>query len=321
MSSGWTAVLNGVALTGADDAPSGIDASAVKGCLTNVPDGLGVPGIRTEDVTMLQRDGVMHFSDWYEPRIITLTDVSVCGDGCPQCPTHRQKVSDIEQAWSRHCGEGEMVLFTDCHDPDSAVTGTSRAIIGPYGVVGRPRIATHTWMSGGIKCATMLLRFDSVDHRLYVLDPSGEPGSGAVCVTIEPAISSRCRTYPRCYPMCYTVDTSTPGTGPQDVDNYGTLCAPFTITLTGSLTSPTISNDTTGQSLTYDTVIPDGGTVTINTETGTAVDQDGIDRTEFLIGSTTMYADVGVNTLRMTSLGASDTGAADICFRPAVLSG
>lgn len=317
--SGWTLVLNGVALVGSDDAPSGV--SNVLGCLTSVPDGMGVPGLRTEDVTMLQRDGVLHFADWYEPRIVTATDVTVCADGCPACPSHRQKVSDISLAWSRHCDDTELVIFTDCHDPDSAVTGTARAIIGPYGVRGRPRVATHSWFPDGIKCASMLLRFDGLDHRLYVLDPSGEPGSGAVCAELTPAVNSRCRVYPRCYPMCYTESTAVTGTGPQEMNNFGTLCAPFTIILTGILTSPTITNQTTGQSVTYNATIAAGETVTIDTQLGTATDGNGIDRTEFLEGATTMQADPGVNVILMTSLGAGDTGGAAICFRPAVLSG
>ena len=51
------------------------------GCLLVPPDGMGVPGLRTEDLVFTQRDGVNMYSDRYENRIVTLT-VSVCNDGC-----------------------------------------------------------------------------------------------------------------------------------------------------------------------------------------------------------------------------------------------
>lgn len=307
-------LLNGVYLAGGDTEAESL------GCLSVPPDGLGVPTVRTEDVVYPQRDGVVHFSDWYDPRIITLEEVTVCPDGCPGCPSGREKVQLISGAWSRYCDDTELVIFTDCHDADTAVTGTDRALVGPYGVVGRPRVAQLSYMQGRTGCATMLLRFDAVDHRLFVLDADGTPGSGEQCLTLTPAIASFCRTYPRCYPMCYDIDVSIPGSGPQETDNFGTLCAPVTITLPGALTNPTIENVTTGQSLTYEGVIPEGATVIINTEQGTAT-EDGIDRTYLLSGDPTLFLTPGLNTLRMTSMNPADTGEAEVCYRPAVVNG
>ncbi len=54
------------------------------GCLLLPPDGLGVPPVRSGDVAFAQRDGVVQFGDYYEPRILTF-QVSVDGDGCPGC--------------------------------------------------------------------------------------------------------------------------------------------------------------------------------------------------------------------------------------------
>lgn len=316
---GWRVVLNGVTLDGGSDSDA---VSGISGCLTAPPDGLGVPGLRTEDVTYPQRDGVAHFADWYEPRIVTLTDVSVCTTDCPNCPSTRQNVRVISSAWSRHCDDTELVVFTDCHNDDTAVTGGDRVDIGPYGIIGRPRVAATQWIGQGSKCATMLLRFDSLDHRMYLLDPDGTPGSGEQCLILEPAIDVMCRSYPRCYPLCYdTAVTGTDGNGPQEIDNYGTLCAPLTITLTGPLTTPTVTNETTGQDFTYRGTITAGNIITVNTETGEATDQDAIPRTHLLDGDTTMWADVGENTFRLTSLSPSDTGFAQVCFRPSVLSG
>lgn len=54
------------------------------GCLTAPPDGMGVPPVRNGDVAFAQRDGVVQFGDYYEPRQITL-QVDVSNDGCPGC--------------------------------------------------------------------------------------------------------------------------------------------------------------------------------------------------------------------------------------------
>lgn len=139
------------------------------GCLLVPPDGMGVPGLRTEDLVFTQRDGVNMYSDWYENRIVTLT-VSVCNDGCPGCPTARAKVREIMRAWSRMCGETELRIFTDCHDP----TLSDPAVTGPYTVIGRPRQALVAWRRSNFGCASLTLRFDALDHRLLIPGPDGE---------------------------------------------------------------------------------------------------------------------------------------------------
>lgn len=89
--------------------------------LTEVPAGLDLPSLRTEDVTYPQRDGVKHFSDWYLPRFVTVvgtfgpisTDDCVDGD----CSTIREQLAEAVQAWKRTCCDTEMVVFTDCTRP------------------------------------------------------------------------------------------------------------------------------------------------------------------------------------------------------------
>lgn len=307
MADGWMVVLNNVCLSGGD--------TPGLGCLSVPPDGLGAPPLRTEDVTYPQRDGVRHFADWYEARIITLDEVTVCNDGCPGCPTARRKVHEIVQAWSRQCDDREMVIWTDCPtSPDAA----ERAWTGPYGVMGRPRQAIVRWERSNIGCAVLTLRFDAVDHRLYVLDETGEPGSGGQCVELLPTTSGKCRTYPRCYPMCYDNSSGAEG-GPVTFDVTGTLCASPTITLHGSLTSPVVENVLTGETIGYRDTIPEGAApVIIDTANGTAT-QDGASRTHLLTGNPRMVLDPGENTLRLTSFSASDTGSVDVCWRPAVV--
>lgn len=308
---GWKVELNGVTLSGGSDPGHGT--------LTTPPDGMGAPALRTEDVTYPQRDGVRHFSDWYSPRIITLTDVTVCNDGCPGCPTARRKVHEIVNAWSRQCDDTELVIWTDC-PPDA--DDEERAFTGPYGVVGRPRAAEVRWERSNIGCASLLLRFDAVDHRLFVLEDDGEPGSGARCVELHPSSEGHCRTYPRCYDpeWCFDV-TSGSGGGLQDVTVTGSLCASPTITLYPSLTDPVIENTTTGETIGYRGTIPAGADpVVIDTETGTAT-QGGASRTHLLTGDTRFTMDPGLSVLRMISFSSDDTGWAELCWRPAVVMG
>lgn len=308
----WAVVLEGAVLSGDNEAEA-------LGILSVPPEGLDPPDLRTEDVTYPQRDGVQHFSDWYGPRFITLADVSVCNDGCPGCPSARAKVRDLTAAWSRKCDDVELVIFTDCHDPDAS--DEDRALTGPFGVIGRPRVANYTWLTSNLGCAIMLFRFDAVDHRLYVLDGDGTPGSGGRCVTLNASTITFCRSYPRCYDMCYSNDISTPGSGPVDANVTGMLCAHPTIELIGTLTNPVIENLSTGEFIGYNA--PIGATappVIIDTYTGTAT-QGGASRTHLLTGNPRMSLAVGGNTLRLNSAGIGDDGSAEVCWRPAVISG
>ena len=45
---------------------------------------MGVPPVRAGDVAFAQRDGVVQFGDYYEPRQLTFR-VWVCNEGCPGC--------------------------------------------------------------------------------------------------------------------------------------------------------------------------------------------------------------------------------------------
>lgn len=123
---GWAVNLNDVMLvtcgTQADWDALDCAPATVLDALTDIPDGLGLPNQRTEDVTYFQRDGVKHFSDWYEPRTITLVgtlgpiDTDTCVDG--DCSTIREQLQELVQAWKRGCCDTELVIFPDCYAPD-----------------------------------------------------------------------------------------------------------------------------------------------------------------------------------------------------------
>lgn len=149
------------------------------GCLTEPPDGLGMVGLRTGDSSQVLRDGVKRGSDWCEGRTVTLT-VEVTNDGCPGCPTAREKVRKIERVWGRYAGGllgrlprhtqlFTLILWPDCYDP--ALVGTDdQEWSGPYMLLGRPRGCAVTWHPSNQGRATLSLRFDAVDHRLMLTD-------------------------------------------------------------------------------------------------------------------------------------------------------
>lgn len=329
----WAVVLNGVYLSGGDGttpAPGCQDLGLPMGCLSMPPDGMGLPEMRTEDVTFPQRDGVTHYGDWYNPRIITLENVSVCADGCPGCPSAREKVQRILRAWSRHCDDVELVIFTDCHGQGE------RSVVGPYGIKGRPRLAEVKWYGQGSSCASLTLRFDAVDHRMYILDECGTPGSGGQCVTLTPAISYSARCYDRCYTPVTTTDsegnvlTTAPqwcyeekesGGGPQTVTVAGTESVHPTIKMCGTLTNPVFENLTNGETVGITGTVVAGGCITINTENGTATDQTGANRTFRLNGNSRLRLEPGENLVRLRSYARSDTGNAEVCFRASTVIG
>lgn len=156
----------GISLSGGDAIEPWLPTTPL-GFLTVPPEGLGVPGVRSGDVAFAQRDGVVQFADYYEPRILTF-EVDVPNVGCPGCPSARQAVARLTQEWSRNCTGATLVIFSDCHDPDA--TEEERVYLGPYFVHGRPRVADVTWRRSDIGGATVLLRFDAADARLVLGD-------------------------------------------------------------------------------------------------------------------------------------------------------
>lgn len=106
---GWSATLNGVTVCGGDCAGN----STVVACMTSL-EGTGVPPLRTEDQTYPQRDGVDHFADWYEPRILTMTAVVGGDESGGSCGSARVNAKALSDAWKRQCEDVELVLTPDC---------------------------------------------------------------------------------------------------------------------------------------------------------------------------------------------------------------
>lgn len=359
----WGVLLNGVYLSGAsgEDAvlvdleSAGCTVPNISGSLSIAPDGLGLPEESTEDTGFFQQDGVRHYNDYYLPRIVTLDGVSVCSDDCPECKNEdfnsaRQHVQDIIQAWKRACNDVELVLFTPCHEADNEIdeelnkgfgegpfgetyfggidsmNSPERALNGPFGIIGRPRVAALKWLSNG--CAVMTLRFDAVDQRIYVLDQCGTPGASD-CVQVFPGRESYCRSFPICFtnedeePIGMCFNQLEPGSAvvePTDMNVGGTECAAVTITLNGPLTNPRLVNIVTGDEITYNAFIPAGTPVVIDTQDLTAV-SGGTDVTYRLGGTPSFDLAPGDHQFRIFTNDSDETdGYAEICSRPVVLS-
>lgn len=197
-----------------------------------------------------------------------------------------------------------------------------RTLYGPYGVVGRPRVADKDWIGQGSSCAEYLLRFDSPDQRLYVLDACGTPGYQQ-CRTITPGLIETCRSYDLCYSSggrCY--DSGSPTlVVPVIVPVGGTEIVHPLLVLYPGLSYPTIENMTNSQFIRFNAVVQ-AEAIQIDTENGIATGVDsGQDYTELLGGSIYMTVSPGENQFRMYTNASDDSGTAAVCWRDTVVSG
>lgn len=339
---GWAVSLNGVALVHAcGDSQELWDAldcfpMTVLDAMDAPPEGLDLPDLRTEDVTYYQRDGVKHFSDWYEPRFVTIvgtigpfTDAD-CAD---PCLTTRQLVVELGQAWKRQA-DTELVVYPPCAPSDDPL---ERIYTGPYGIVGRPRQFKGRYVNRDETIYEFVARFDSVDQRMYVLDECGTPGY-TNCVEIDPGVElfALCGTdgtgiYAGSKVVCGNAEgllcADTPVVSddsvlPTLVEVGGTEQVYPEIVLYPPLPRPYVQNYTTGEYVQLDAVLTDSDSpVTINTEEGTAFDSDGNSLTHLLRGSLFMTLYPGNYNFRLLAAGEDVEGYATLCWRDTVVMG
>lgn len=322
---GWRVEWNGTALSG-DECPG--DA-----CLLEAPDGMGVPGIRNEDVTYMGADGIRMHRDWYENRVLTF-QVAVgqlggaCATDCDTPNSVRQRVHDLLAAWSRQCDEGELVIWGPCDTRECGFECDSDAeaspAFGPYGVIGRPRAATVEWQRGPRYWALITLRFDAVDHRLYLLNGCGDPGSGEDCVDLLPTQrDNTVMCWDEAGQICWVdgeacfeePEDLPPEEGPQTVENTGTECACAVITLTGPLQEPSIVTDD-GQQIDVHTTLLEGDVMVIDCCTD-RVTLNGTP-SRYLVEGCIQF-DPGSTEVELFAF--TGGGSATVCHRDNVVSG
>lgn len=296
-----------------------IYGTTILNVLTDTPKGLGHPDIRTEDTTYAQRDGVTHWNDWYGPRFVTLVgslhpdhDASCDADTCLTVRTNRFLLS---QAFKRQCNDLELILYPPCEAGEDV---EQRAITGPFAFVGRPRVFDSEWLYRDDQVADFLIRFDTVDQRIYVTDPCGTPGL-VEQYEIQVGTSDNCVEFPYCFTgagLCFDVDVDDDAE-PVEVTIAGSECVNPTLTLFPGLTKPRIQNLTTGDWIGYNANIVDTPVI-INTLDGTAT-QGGVSVTHNLIGSLQFSMEPGDYVIRMLSNSLDDDGYAVLAYRPTVL--
>lgn len=222
----------------------------------------------------------------------------------------------------------ENVWDGDPHDSESLQqTATyeenlDRSLYGPFGIVGRPRIAKAPWLDHREQVAEFILRFDATDQRMYVLDECGTPGFQK-CRTITPGIESTCRSYELCYTgsgRCYSEASVEDSVPPVTLPVLGTERVYPLIVLNPGLTNPRVENVATGEFIEYRGNV-DSEPIHIDTKEGTAFTESGDSVTHLLGGSIFLSVLPGNTDFRMFSQGPTDTGTADICWRDTVLIG
>jgi hypothetical protein len=95
--------------------------------------------------------------------------------------TNAARITGVTLAVDGTVPNAEAHYFDDL----SLVDVSGDSINGPFGVRGRPRVAALSWRRGKHQIADVTTRFDAIDHRLYILDAAGNPGSGTLCETVD----------------------------------------------------------------------------------------------------------------------------------------
>jgi hypothetical protein len=282
----------GISLSGGDAIDEYLPTEPL-GCLTAPPQGLGVPPVRSGDVVFAQRDGVVQFADYYEPRILTF-QVSICNDGCPGCPTGRARVKRLTKEWSRNCTGATLLIFSDCHNP--AATGADLEALGPYLVHGRPRVAEVNWLPSDVGCADITLRFDAADARLLLAVDPAEPWTTQNCVDVpvnDPAV---------------------------EVEILGDLCAYPVFTLSADLTDPITVTYGDFEFIYNEPVTGAADPVVVDTRWGIAT-QGGLEVTQNLSGDYNSPLAPGTHEVSATTGNVADDGSILMCWDNAVVSG
>lgn len=192
---------------------------------------------------------------------------------------------------------------------------------GAYGIVGRPRQFQVEWYRTKINIAKITMRFDAVDHRIYLLTSCGKAGVEN-CVTAYPSETSthqRCYSTDRCYDRCYDQERTDVIQPATLLEVGGTLCPCPTITLHGPLVDPYLVTNT-GERIGYSGELLEGESVVIDGETATATNNKGEDVT-YRIQHGTFCLPLGTSTLSFFSeTPREESGTVDICWREAVVT-
>ncbi len=295
----WKFVLDGVELS---------TDNTYAGHILQEPDGLGMPQLETGDVSYPRMDGVTHFNDWYGPRIVTLPEVRVMATSAATAQGDigaaevTGRVQEIKQAWRRR--QEDTVAYV-------TINGT-----GPYAMIGRPRLANVDYSESRSGLVSLMLRFDAVDHRLYLVDTDVDGNAVGMAVrnkTVGLTTFDGGRTYDKTYDYTY----GAAGVAGTEVLVDGSDFVRPTITLRGPLTTPQLQNVTTGQTVGYNGTVPANKTVIMDLGART-VQLSGANRYHLATGDFVNFGmEAGFNELRLSGL-PSDTGDAVVSWTASI---
>lgn len=167
--------------------------------------------------------------------------------------------------------------------------------------------STFTMPDSSLNHGTFILNLYAPDYNLY----SQSLGSYALTLPTSTGL-----VYPVIYPVIYPGITG----GTISVTNEGDSNTPLTLTFNGPLTSPFITNLTTGETFATSLTLGIGDKLVVDMQKKTMLLNDSSNALQyFVLSNTWMELIPGVNVLKMGSALSSDMGNVLINFRSAYL--
>lgn len=252
-------------------------------------EGQGLPGMRASDRVRPFDHGSFMGSEYAEARQVTI-NMTIRGDDAADCQANLDALSRAWQFDSR-----SAATYDETTNLRVLMPGLSERLLK-----GRPRkvsLDTSNLKSGK---ATATLEFIAGDPRWY--------GSVLRSATLNVTAPASGRGYNRSFDYGYGGGSSSA----VSAVNAGSISTPPSMTVYGPLTNVTVTNETTGQSI----------TITYTLASGEFLDLDFAERTVLLNGTASRYYAMtgdwwdlapGTNTLRMTA--NSGTGTVAVSWR------
>lgn len=253
-------------------------------------DGLeGLPELRTQDDNRGYNDGMFSGRDFYSGRNITITMLTVGGNG----NSAQQNFRLVQNAMlPQQQGTTPLYFQLSSTDTQKVINGRVRA---------RQTIVDPNYTYGYVKSQYTIF---CPDPRYY--------NSTYTTTSLLPSVALG-RTYNRTYNIEYGG-----GSAGATVANTGNVATYPLITITGPITNPTISNQSTGQYITVNTTLLVTDTLVIDLYNKT-ITLNGSPARNLLAGNSQWFGcDPGNTVISFTGSGTTvGTTVATITYSPA----
>lgn len=249
--------------------------------------GLELPEIRTSSGSFAGRDGGWIGAQFYSPRQITLQGSVFASDVVSLGATRRAFQSALKGKTVT------MQIFTD----DGAAYVIYANLLSFKMPVKRNKFS-----------APFQILLFAGDPTIY------DNATGTALTANLPKLTSGGYTYPVVYPVVYAA-----GSSPTAVANSGEVTVYPTITLTGSMTNPTVSNLTTGLSLGLTMTTAPGDVVVIDMRAKTVLLNGGNVYGLLTAGSSFWGLQSGSNSITLNTTSAGDSVSGLLSWRAGFL--